>query len=183
MSMAPNNPFETEAGNPNSPQQQAPKKKSNGCLWAVIIAGVLGLMVCCGGGFYMYQMATGFAATQLQDNISGSPVIAEHIGEIESLSMSIQETSKEAERRQAEGTREPGSDRIVFTVSGSKGSGLIVASQDLTGGELVMPDGNRYPIGGGSADMDIDFDPGDIDMGTGDDEIDLPKDLNITIPE
>ncbi len=145
MSMAPNNPFEPQP-QPNAPIDQ-PKKKGSGWLWVFAIIGILGVigaMVCCGGIYFAFQKGTGFLGEELQAKLDGNPVIEEHIGDVQSVSFSFQDTIKEAEKK------EPDGDRMVFTIEGSKGSGKIIAKQDPERGlgdlELEMSDGSRHEI-------------------------------------
>ncbi|MFK8113312.1 MAG: cytochrome c oxidase assembly factor Coa1 family protein [Rubripirellula sp.] len=147
MSMAPNDPFE----NPNSPgasQQQPPQKKGGkGCLIGCGIAGILGVLVCCGGGVFMAQFGVGMYAEIVQDQLADDPVMVENIGEIESITHSWSGTIAAAQ--EAEGGDSP----LSFDVQGSKGSGQLRVVQDKSGdgtgiksAVLILEDGTRIPL-------------------------------------
>ncbi|QDT06820.1 hypothetical protein K227x_52410 [Rubripirellula lacrimiformis] len=173
MSMSPENPFDA---NPNAPGNSggvypdSPPKKSKAKFWLMGcgILGFVGLLVCCGGPLLMTQFGLSMLAGEFQKQLDGNPVIVEHIGEIESLSMNWSETIARAQN--AEG----GSEELAFEISGTKGSGVVMIQQDQSGdgtgmqsATLVMEDGTRYPIEFAPSptdeiDMDSIFDEGEI---------------------
>jgi hypothetical protein len=165
MSMSPNNPFEDRRDDQGD-VQGPPRRKSGGkgCLIGCSIAGVLGLLVCCGGGAMMIPFGISILTSDYQQQLAGNPVIVEHIGEIESLEMSWSATFEEAQKSDGQGSAAP----IAFEVKGSKGSGTLLIQQDQSGGgggiksaTLVLPDGTRHPIDvsqSPSAVDDLDFD-------------------------
>lgn len=79
-------------------------------------------------------------ANQVQTQIADHPAIQEHIGEIESLEVSLRKTGELGEQG-----------RLVLTVEGTKGDGLIIGSQqpgsqELSNLVLETPDGEQYPL-------------------------------------
>lgn len=171
MSNNPNNPFDTNQPNQGYAQSGPPPKKSNTWVWVLGILGALGLLgalVCCGGMFFAYRAGTGMIAEAFKEQLSGNPVIDEHIGTIESMSMNLTATTEY-------GQSTPGA--MAFDISGSKGSGTIVIRQQpgadgqpgIGSAELVMPDGSRHAIEIASepASIDDDF---QIDLGQPDAE-------------
>ena len=53
MSMTPNNPFEDPQNDQGYVQSPPPKKGGKGCLIGCAVAGLLGVLFCCGGGGYL----------------------------------------------------------------------------------------------------------------------------------
>ncbi|TWU56548.1 hypothetical protein Poly51_24590 [Rubripirellula tenax] len=172
MSMNPNNPFDA---NPNAPGNsaaygQTPPKKSNAKFWLLGcgLTGLIGMLVCCGGGLFVTQMGMSMMAGEFQKQLDGNPVIVEHIGDINSMSMSFSDTITAAQN--ADG----GSEELAFTIEGTKGSGVVMIQQDKSGdgmtmssATLVMADGQRYPIelaqsSGEEFNMDEMFDAGEL---------------------
>ena len=190
MSMSPNNPFEDPQNDQGYLQDQGttPTKKSGkGCLIGCGIAGILGLVLCCGGGVFLVQFGVGALGDQLQTQISGDPAIVEHIGSIESLEVDWGATIEEAQKSS---DQESG---LIFEIKGDKGSGQMLIKEDKGGdaglATLIQADGTRIPIdleGGGSdiedleSDLEDMFDSGDIDSGDGD--VDAGG-IEITVPD
>ncbi|NND97995.1 MAG: hypothetical protein HKN47_11765 [Pirellulaceae bacterium] len=177
MSMAPNNPFDNPQQ--DSLSQQPVKQKKGGSVWVWIFAivgvlGLVGVMVCCGGGYFAYRQGTAFLADEIKVKLDGNPVIEENIGEIESMSMNFSAVVEEAQKQQEQGNNEaPPS--LVFDIEGTKGSGRVLVRQDPSGQpdalELIMSDGTRHKIELESPlftpeEFEVEgFDPTDIDMG------------------
>jgi hypothetical protein len=149
MSMSPNDPFEDQQNDPAFGQVPPPKKGGKGCLIGCVVAFVLGLMVCCGGGGVMIYVGLSILSDEYSRQLAGNPVIVEHIGEIESIEASWSATIEEAQKAGDQGTGAP----VAFEVEGSKGSGTLLVEQDQSGGgsmiksaTLILPDGTRIPI-------------------------------------
>ena len=190
MSMSPNNPFENPQNDPIGGQNPAPAKKSRkGCLIAFLIAGVLGVLVCCGGGVMMMNFGLGVLAGEYERQLTDNPVIEEHIGEIESFDHSLSGTFTAAQQAEEAGDQTP----LAFEVKGSKGEGTVLVLQDQSGdgtgiasATLVMPDGSRFPIEVESSDSpeidELDLEMGDLidagepDTGDGDSPADTTSD-------
>jgi hypothetical protein len=163
MSMAPNNPFQ----DPENTQAYAPAPSGSrykGCLIGCAIAGTVSLLVCCGGGYFLTQTAFKTIAAETQRQLADDPVILEHIGEIESIEISMSGIIEEAQKAGEQG----GEGKLVFEIEGSKGSGqLILDPNQAPGSEstLVMPDGSRHTItsfGQSEAAEDAEFEINDF---------------------
>ena len=87
-------------------------------LVAVMFLGCCGLM---GVGAYSAFQMTGEMAKQ---QYAADPVMQQHIGEIQSITPNFTATSEEQQKQTTVGTNV-----IVFDVSGSKGSGQLIAEQ------------------------------------------------------
>ncbi|MFG0263071.1 MAG: hypothetical protein ACF788_11820 [Novipirellula sp. JB048] len=148
MSMSPDNPFEP---NPNSrfATQEGPPPKNDVWKWVLGILAVLGLLgavVCCGGGYVMYRMGKGMIAEQVKHELGVNPIIQEQIGEIQSADLNFTATAEV-------GQEKPGV--LVFDLVGSEGTAVLEIQQDPTApgeglsirtAELVMPDGTRHEV-------------------------------------
>ena len=131
MSTQPNNPFETNQPDPSS--QDGPKK-SKSWLWVLGIFGGIGLVcvvVCCGVGYWVFGLATGFLAEAYKDQLVGNPVMVEHIGEDFSIEMDLMRTGKEQQETDDDSVQ-------AFEVSGSKGSGTLVVKPDSSAPGEIM---------------------------------------------
>ncbi|QDT13881.1 hypothetical protein [Planctomycetes bacterium K23_9] len=173
MSMAPNNPFESnQPGSSNGGPVQP--KKTNTWLWVFGIIGGLGLlavMVCCGVGYYGYSKGTQMVADEMKGQLAGNAVIEENIGEINSMSMNLSAVIEEAKKQQEAGN-DGAPPSMVFDIEGSKGSGRILMKNEPGGQpnevELVMADGSRHTIPLESPLFQAEpeeFDDMDIDLG------------------
>ena len=167
MSIQPNNPFE----NPQ-PTPVPVKKGGNKMVWILGILGGLsavGVLVCCGGGYLMFRAGTGVLSEAFKAQLEGNPVIAEHLGHIETMDINFTRTGQESQG---------GQERLAFDVEGPKGSGVLIVVQDQTDGtsiqsaELVLRDGTRL-------DVPLDWVPQDLEVEFGDPEtIDAPIDVS-----
>ncbi len=165
MSTNSNDPFDNPNANVNQSVgqptygqddfvQPPPKKSGNGLLIGCGLAGLFGLLLCCGGFGMLSYFGLGVVGDVIQAEVENSPTIIENIGEIESMSLNLAATGEEAQGIQ------PGqSAPMVFDVVGTKGDGKIVVQQSRTGqgidsAVLVLPSGERLPIelSSGSAD-------------------------------
>lgn len=175
MSMSPNDPF----ANPNQPAasygdatgNSPPKKSKKGLYIGLGCAGIvlLSILVCCGSAAMMTQFGIGIVADEYASQLEGNPVIVEHIGEIDELSVDWGSTFTRA----AEGDGQ--SEAIGFSIRGSKGSGVVYIEQDNSSGDdvrmksatLVTSDGNSFPIDvnaideGGIGELNEMFDVGE----------------------
>jgi hypothetical protein len=140
------------AGNRPYPQSYSdpgfgPPAKPSGnrtLYWILGIVTVVtfgGALVCCGGGYFVVRFATNQLATEFRKPVQNSPEVAEHIGEIEDMSLSFQ-------AMQAAGDQ----GKLVFEVKGSKGSGQVVVDLQKADRDpenafvLVLSDGTRLPM-------------------------------------
>ena len=148
--------------------QPPPKKGGRGLLIGCGIVGVVGLLLCCGVmGMFAY-VAPGLFGDIVKAEVENSPTVIEHIGEIESMTLSMSASIDEAENF------EPGqATPMAFEVQGTKGSGTIMVQQSRTGqgidsAVLVLPSGERLPIelASGSAGVldDIEVELNELDV-------------------
>lgn len=181
MSTGPDNTFNNPNDGNQFSGQQAPPKKSNTWVWVLGVIGVVGLltvMLCCGGLYFAYQKGTQVLGEQLKPELEGNAVIVEHIGEIESLQMNLTDLVAEVQKHQEE-NRSGDPPQLLFDIEGTKGSGKVTMNTNPGSGRptnvvLITEDGERHEIDLGAPDLDIEFEPGDIDMG----EIDIPAPVN-----
>ena len=115
-------------------------------LWVLGTVGVLvvlAALVCCGGGYFVWQFGSEALARSVREDLQGNPVIEEHIGEIESVQMNLQATAQEQENV-------PNS--ITFDIEGTQGEGRLVVLQQagaegtISSAVLVLPDGTRHQV-------------------------------------
>lgn len=146
--MPPRGGFNPEDRSPaeayQTPTGPAPANRSSkSWIWVLGLVAVIligGLVICCGVVFWGYTTGASQLADQVQADIADHPAIQEHIGDIESLELSLQESAKLGEQG-----------RVVLPIKGSKGEGIIIGSQ-VPGGQslddlvLETPDGERYPL-------------------------------------
>ena len=158
MSRAPNNPFQPQPQPDTYAQNQQPKQAGNSCLWVFAIVGVLavvGGLVCCGGGYFLFNAATDLVAEAAAQELKKNPVVKEHIGNIESLEINLRESAKQ--NQETEGVV------FVFDIKGDKGSGKIVVvpgenENEFESINLVMDDGTTHEIPVESFDFGKDRD-------------------------
>ena len=161
MSMPQDNPFKRndDPVYADGPPQKSSKK---GCLIGCGIAGLIGLLVCCGGVAYFGIKGPAFIADavnaamaeQLQGQLASDPSVQEQIGEIQSLQFDFTKTIESAQKASEAGD-EP---RLAFRIQGSAGSGMVYIVQDksapngvgIKSGTLVMDDGTEYPLNAGA---------------------------------
>lgn len=153
MSANPNDPFNNPRGNdpPLAYGQDdfanpPPRRSGNRLLIGCLIAAVIGVLVCCGGGFMLFRVGSSMMGDMIRGEVQNSPTIVEHIGDIQSLQMNIGATGEEAQQA------EPGqASPLVFDIVGDRGSGQLIVFQGGPGGAiesavLVLPDGERLPV-------------------------------------
>lgn len=125
-------------GQPTPPSNNRTLYWILGIVSAVAIGGAL---VCCGGGYFLVNFATTQLATQFRAPVQNSPEVAEHIGEIEDMTLSFRAMQVAGDQG-----------KLVFEVKGSKGAGKVVvdmakAEDDPDNAfELVLSDGTRLPM-------------------------------------
>jgi hypothetical protein len=145
---------------PPPPQQQS----SSTVIWIVVLVIVLVIVLpvlavavlflgCCGlmgfGAFAAFQVP----AEAVKQQYANHPVIQEHIGEIQSVSINLGATGQEQQKSADDGGATPGSTLMVFDIRGSKGSGQIIAEQQpgdppgqaFSKATLRMPQG-EFPL-------------------------------------
>ncbi len=105
--------------------QAPPPRRSTAWMWIVGGLGLGGLLLCgCCGGFFMFGLSQ--VETFLRQEAEGHPAMAEHIGEIKSMSANITAMGEESQRRG------DGTNVIVYDVKGTKGDGQLLGEQSKT---------------------------------------------------
>lgn len=148
--------FDPNSGSsfPPSTPPVAPKK-SNVLLYVLLGIGGVALLVCCGcagtmyfGGSSIMNAALTAAAEEVRPSLAADPVVQEHIGEIESVTVNFSSMMAEAQANQKAGNAEQ---RMVIDIKGSKANGQAVGVMDagpppkLRNGELRV-NGQTYPL-------------------------------------
>jgi len=162
-------PDQPQGGGRNYPQSyndpslrpQPPKSNNKTLFWILGIVSFItigGAIACCGLGYFGIQMATKELATQFRGQIENSPEIAEHIGEVEDMTLSFQAMQQAGE-----------AGKLVFEIKGDKGSGQVSVDLSKAEGknpeeafELILADGQRIPLTTMKGD-DLDFEIGEPD--------------------
>ncbi|QDT38981.1 hypothetical protein Pan189_33810 [Stratiformator vulcanicus] len=149
------------------PEPLPRKKGGKGCLIAGIILGILGLgalglIICCGGGFYAIM---GVMSQAVEEEMRQNEVIAEHVGEVTSFSFNYGDTFG-------------GENRLIFDIEGTKAGGQVIMEVDqnapqeeqIQGGRLILDNGDEYDL---FPDGVPQFD-GEVDVNTSEllDEVD-----------
>ncbi|MDG2222492.1 MAG: hypothetical protein P8L85_14005 [Rubripirellula sp.] len=161
-----NDPFEETSTATNQMQTAPAKKGFRGCLIGCGVISLLGLLVCCGGGYYAMNFGTQQMANEIKPRLAGSPTIEEHIGDVDSLSVDLIRTYT----GMAEAQKKDDTGALILQINGSKGDGEIHLMLDETGqvnfdnSELVLPDDSRYPLDLSLPSDDSGFDADDLDM-------------------
>jgi hypothetical protein len=101
------------------PAAPPPRRSSVGC-WIVAILLSFGflVLVCGGGGVWLFRIGLQVLSSQIEDELAGNPVLVEQIGDIESFEVDF-----------ARSVRHEDSDTFVYRVRGSKGNGRVVVKQ------------------------------------------------------
>jgi hypothetical protein len=117
--------------------------------WSVILIGLFaagGLLIvvlCCGGGWFAFRFGMGVLTEEVRAGIEDNPVIQEHIGTIETLSMDYTKSAAVE-----------GDDVFVFRIEGDKGSGYVTVGsvtnaagmEEVAGGSLKLDSGETIPL-------------------------------------
>lgn len=146
------------------PDATPPAKTTSGLKIVLIVLAVLGLigLLICGGFVALVFFGLSQVDEQYRNQLEGNPVLVQEIGELESVDVKITETRAD---------QESGSPQMVMDVTGSEGTGTVVATvaQDGTNriiaATLETEDGRvvELPIENGAANFN--FDELDIDTG------------------
>lgn len=138
----PTNPYAGSFG-PQAP----PPRRSSAWMWIVGGLGLGGLLLCgCCGGFFMFGMSQ--VETFLRQESEGHPAMAQHIGEIKSMSANLTKMGEESQKRGN------GANVIVYDVKGTNGDGQLLGEQSRNpqpGGffdkiDLRLPTGEEISI-------------------------------------
>ncbi len=140
-------PYPQSYNDPHDAPRQAPRSGSRTLLWVLgILAAlaVIGVVACCGFGYFGFQFIGSQLANQLRPQLQSSPEIVEHIGEIETMTLNPQ-AMQQADH----------SGKMVFDLTGTKGNGQVVVDPEEFGDRsvdeglvLILPDGRRIPLTG-----------------------------------
>ena len=147
--------FDMNSPNPYAPSTQpvAPKK-SNVLLYVLGGIGAVFLILCLGcvgvmwfGGNSLMNAGMSAIGESMKPSLQRDPVIQEHIGDLQKVSMNFGESTTATQKSQEKG----GPQRMVFDVEGSKGKGKVTGTpnnqeQKLNNGELKMDSGETYPL-------------------------------------
>jgi hypothetical protein len=115
-----------------------------GCLITVVVV----IAVLAGGGYWAFKAGTGMLAEQTKVAVRDNPVILEHIGNIEDITLDLKATAAAGEE-----------EFMVFQLKGSKGSGELKVNIKqvsdeavaISQGTLRMEDGKTYELVPGGA--------------------------------
>ena len=125
---------------------QRRKRTSAGCIIVVVVGVLMVFMtLCCGGvGLISYFVLT-LIGDEVEGDLRDNPVIAEHIGTIQSFELDWGGSFVEEED----------DDTFVFRIRGSKASGIVTVFCDNTGnaeivevlsGTLQVDSGETYDL-------------------------------------
>lgn len=131
-----------------------------GCL---LIAGIF-FAVVAGCGFFAYRHFTGLLEDEIVKELEGNPVVEEHLGDIQEVDLDMQATGE-----LTQGQDEEDEKLLVFAVTGSKGQGqvrvVLPPKQEkdfrIRAATLVLPSGETFDLGIGSAAEEEDAQEGD----------------------
>jgi len=151
-------------GNPNDPRQTGyeegrdnpavtdgaePKKRRFGCCLGCGVVGAIMLLVCCGGAAYLGDFFFGTLGEEFGRQVASVEEFRENVGDIKEISPNYSLMVEEVQRAQQAGEDPP----IVYDVEGTKGSAVLVVTQDPESSEpvakeavLILPDGTRIPL-------------------------------------
>lgn len=146
--------FDPSSTNPYSASTPpATPKKSNTLLYVLGGIGAFVLLGCCGcGALAMFggSAAFGVVANQVKPQLAADPVIQQHIGNLQSVEISLQSITQAAQNPK---NQQAGRD-MGIKVKGDKGSGLVVGKLDnsnpnqprITNGVLQLSTGEEFPL-------------------------------------
>ncbi|MBI1899688.1 MAG: hypothetical protein HYS13_01070 [Planctomycetia bacterium] len=133
------------------PAEPPPKKSWKGCIITILVVGGVLLGGCCLAGWLGWGWIKGKMGEVVAEQVKDSPVIQEHIGEIESCDYDVTETARVTEEAQKQG--EKVAQKMVFDVKGSKGSGKLIVDVEAIGAQpdpdtakLKLPDGRTLDV-------------------------------------
>jgi len=104
-----------------------------GWILAIVgVLGVLGLLVCCGGGYALMNVGFDMMGAQATTAIRSNPTANDKIGEVKSCKVDFPASAAHPENQKKDNQRQI----LVFNVEGTKGSGILT-------GELVNQPGQQ----------------------------------------
>lgn len=128
-----------------------PPRRSNTLWWVLGIGGGVLLLLCLGCvglGYFGFTGIMGFMGNMVKQQIENDPVIVEHIGEVQSVTVNYAETGREQQINPQKGRNV-----LAFDIKGSKGSGVVVGTQVqapepgyVLENARLRKDGQEYPL-------------------------------------
>lgn len=155
MSMAPNNPFDSNQ-NPNQyGYQPQPSQGSNVWLWVLGTIGglfLLGSLVCCGGIYFAYtKVKTEIdqeVGTSVVERFGEDPNFKENIGEVKSVETDFGAVFSEIQKAEKDKSKDV--PMMIMQVEGEKGRGRLIFQTNQDTGEekvvLIMEDGQEFEL-------------------------------------
>jgi hypothetical protein len=124
---------------PYGPPQPPPRRSSSGCwIWAIVAGAGFLLLMCCGGGALLVGFGLQIVTTEIEDQLSGNPILQEHIGEVQSFEMDWSRSFADED-----------DDTFIYQVQGTKGEGRVtvkhITGED--GNEVILSAQLRLPSG------------------------------------
>lgn len=125
--------------------QPPPRKSSKVWLWLLLGLGGLGVaaLVCCGAvGIWGMGALNNVMTQAMQEELGGNPIIQQHIGQIESVSINIGATQKLQQGGGNDGA-------AVMDIRGDKGSGQLIILQrpgQQPTIDLKLPSGETFNV-------------------------------------
>lgn len=111
-------------------------------LGILVIVALIGMGACGACAYIALKWGSGVFEEQVESELRDDPVVLEHIGELESVSLDLRATGNEPEL-----------DVYVFDVQGTTGSGRLVlrlrtdrGEPEILSGRLELEDGRAYEL-------------------------------------
>lgn len=128
---------------PSSAYFEPPRRSSSAWIYILAAFGMLGLLVCCGGGALLTWFGKNVGEEEITAQLRDNPKLREHIGEIKNLDMDFV----------ASGAQDD-SDVFVYNVEGSKSSGRLTIRESMDDdfstiveeATLRLPDGSEVKV-------------------------------------
>jgi hypothetical protein len=121
------------------PPQTPPRRSSSGCwIWAIVAGVGLLLLMCCGGGVLLVGFGLQIVTTEIEDQLSGNPILQEHIGEVQSFEMDWSRSFADED-----------DDTFIYQVRGTQGEGRVTVKHITgdDGNEVILSAELRLPNG------------------------------------
>lgn len=156
------------------PEPVVPQKSSTGKIILIVIAiiMILGLLACGGMAalfYFGWNAASRAAGDEFKKQLAGNTVLENEVGADYTLRLDLMETARRAENS-------PEGPQMVFEISGSKGSGVLLAkvsqgaNNRILSATLETADGRsvEIPISGEAGNTDgFTVDEGELDQSEG----------------